>query len=111
MSSGASVRPIWSWPSGPARFSLPRLSGAASHPSRSAAIPLVKGGHLWRAGFNAFEVKKEADAVAFAHAVARYSVFYQPTGDGRLAAGRARAGGMRSVPAAPDAVNKGDTVY
>jgi uncharacterized protein (DUF934 family) len=47
---------------------------------------------LIRAGFNAFEVKKDADAAAFAEAVARYSVFYQPTGDGRLPAARARLG-------------------
>ena len=45
---------------------------------------------LARAGFDAFEVKKEADAAAFAAAVARYSVFYQPTGDGRPSALRAR---------------------
>ena len=31
---------------------------------------------LLRAGFDAFEVKKPADAAAFAEAVARYSVFY-----------------------------------
>ena len=39
-----------------------------------------------RAGFDAFEVKKDADADAFAETVKRYSVFYQPTGDGRVAA-------------------------
>jgi uncharacterized protein (DUF934 family) len=39
-----------------------------------------------RAGFDAFEVKKPADAEAFANTVKRYSVFYQPTGDGRLTA-------------------------
>ena len=39
-----------------------------------------------RAGFDAFEVKKDADADAFAATVQRYSVFYQPTGDGRVAA-------------------------
>src|SRR5436309_3513972 len=38
---------------------------------------------LHRAGFDAFEVTKDADAAAFAEAVDRYSVFYQPTGDGR----------------------------
>ena len=35
---------------------------------------------LIRAGFDAFEVKKENDAAAFASAVARYTVYYQPTG-------------------------------
>jgi uncharacterized protein (DUF934 family) len=46
-----------------------------------------------RAGFNAFEVKKEIDAAAFAEAVGRYSVVYQPAGDERLSALRARAVG------------------
>jgi len=41
---------------------------------------------MLRAGFDAFEVKKPADAEAFAQTVKRYSVFYQPTGDGRLTA-------------------------
>jgi uncharacterized protein (DUF934 family) len=41
---------------------------------------------MLRAGFDAFEVKKAADADAFAQTVKRYSVFYQPTGDGRLTA-------------------------
>ena len=39
-----------------------------------------------RAGFDAFEVKKNADANAFAETMKRYSVFYQPTGDGRVTA-------------------------
>jgi uncharacterized protein (DUF934 family) len=41
---------------------------------------------MLRAGFDAFEVKKESDAEAFASTAQRYSVFYQPTGDGRLTA-------------------------
>src|ERR1700742_258347 len=41
---------------------------------------------MLRAGFDAFDVKKQADAEAFAATVHRYSVFYQPTGDGRLTA-------------------------
>jgi uncharacterized protein (DUF934 family) len=41
---------------------------------------------MLRAGFDAFEVTKDADAAAFAEASRRYSVFYQPTGDGRLTA-------------------------
>ena len=36
---------------------------------------------LARAGFDAFEVKKESDAAAFAAALARYSVVYQPAAD------------------------------
>ena len=41
---------------------------------------------MLRAGFDAFEVKKESDAEAFAATTRRYSVFYQPTGDGRVTA-------------------------
>jgi len=41
---------------------------------------------MLRAGFDAFEVRKEADAEAFTNTAKRYSVFYQPTGDGRLTA-------------------------
>lgn len=41
---------------------------------------------MLRAGFDAFEVKKGADAEAFANTAKRYSVFYQPTGDGRITA-------------------------
>ena len=41
---------------------------------------------MLRAGFDAFDVKKPADAEAFAQTVQRYSVFYQPTGDGKLTA-------------------------
>jgi uncharacterized protein (DUF934 family) len=41
---------------------------------------------MLRAGFDAFEVKKDSDAEAFVGTVKRYSVFYQPTGDGRLTA-------------------------
>ena len=47
---------------------------------------------LLRAGFDAFEVRKDADAAVFASEIARHSVFYQPTGDGRVAASRARLG-------------------
>ena len=45
---------------------------------------------LLRAGFDALEVKKPADAEAFAKAAARFSVFYQPSADGRLPALRRR---------------------
>jgi uncharacterized protein (DUF934 family) len=41
---------------------------------------------MLRAGFDAFEVKKESDAEAFSNTAKRYSVFYQPTGDGRVTA-------------------------
>ena len=41
---------------------------------------------MLRAGFDAFDVKKQGDAEAFANTVKRYSVFYQPTGDGRITA-------------------------
>ena len=45
---------------------------------------------LLRSGFDAFEVKKPADAAVFAEAAARFSVFYQPSADGRLPALRRR---------------------
>jgi uncharacterized protein (DUF934 family) len=45
---------------------------------------------MQRAGFDSFEVKKEADAKVFGTVSKRYSVFYQPTGDGRLTAFRQR---------------------
>jgi len=45
---------------------------------------------LVRAGFDSFEVKKAADAEVFAKAAARFSVFYQPTADGRVPALRRR---------------------
>jgi len=45
---------------------------------------------LLRAGFDSFEVKKPADALVFAKAAARYSVFYQPSADGRPPALRRR---------------------
>ena len=53
---------------------------------------------LLRAGFDALEVVKDADAAVFAQAVSRYSVFYQPAGDRRIPALRARLG--RGQPAA-----------
>ena len=46
---------------------------------------------LLRAGFDSFDVVKEADAQAFKDAVHRYSVFYQPAADGQLPAFRRRA--------------------
>jgi uncharacterized protein (DUF934 family) len=50
---------------------------------------------LQRAGFDVFEVKKQADALAFVEAVSRFSVFYQPAADGQLTAFRRRlAGGI-----------------
>ncbi|MGJ4952919.1 DUF934 domain-containing protein [Bradyrhizobium sp. HKCCYLS20291] len=41
---------------------------------------------MLRAGFDTFDVKKQADAEAFGETVKRYSVFYQPAGDGRISA-------------------------
>ena len=43
-----------------------------------------------RAGFDSLEVRKDADAAAFAEAVGRYSVFYQPSADGRASTARQR---------------------
>jgi len=45
---------------------------------------------LHRAGFDAFEVRKPADAQAFCEALQRYNVFYQPAADGRGGALRQR---------------------
>jgi uncharacterized protein (DUF934 family) len=53
---------------------------------------------LMRAGFDSFEVKKPADALVFAKAAARYSVFYQQSADGRAPVPRRRLEG--GVPAA-----------
>ncbi len=53
---------------------------------------------LLRAGFDSLELRKDADAAAFAQAVSRYSVFYQSTADGRSVAATSRlakaAGGI-----------------
>ena len=45
---------------------------------------------LLRAGFDSFDVVKEADAAAFEETAKRYSVFFQPTGDGRMTVARSR---------------------
>jgi uncharacterized protein (DUF934 family) len=62
---------------------------------------------LLRAGFDAFEVKKEADVAAFSSEIARHTVFYQPTGDGRVAATWARHAQPAS---AQEPVAKGEPV-
>lgn len=49
---------------------------------------------MLRAGFDTFEPKKDTDAAAFADVVKRYSVFYQPTGDGRITVFRQRLARM-----------------
>jgi len=59
---------------------------------------------MLRAGFDTFEVTKDADAAAFAETVRRYSVFYQPTGDGRRSASSAR---LARAPAVAPAVREG----
>src|SRR5258707_3912489 len=41
---------------------------------------------MLRAGFDAFQVKKQRHAEAFAATAKRYSAFYQPTADGRITA-------------------------
>jgi uncharacterized protein (DUF934 family) len=52
---------------------------------------------LERAGFDSLEVNKVADAAAFEEASRRYSVFYQPTGDGRPTALRDRLARARTA--------------
>jgi len=59
---------------------------------------------LLRAGFDAFEVRKPADAQVFAQAAARFSVFYQPAADGRLPVQRRR---MQAGPAAMRSPERG----
>ena len=49
---------------------------------------------LVRAGFDTLGVKKSADVEAFAATLARYSVFYQPAGDTRVAAPQRRLARM-----------------
>ena len=64
---------------------------------------------LIRAGFDALEVKKDADAAAFAEVVGRYSVFYQSSADGRAPTAQQRllsrsettAGAVRPALSAP----------
>jgi uncharacterized protein (DUF934 family) len=56
---------------------------------------------LLRAGFDSFEVKKPADALVFAKAAARYSVFYQPGADGRAPVLRRRLQQGNLAPARP----------
>jgi uncharacterized protein (DUF934 family) len=48
---------------------------------------------MLRAGFDSFEVSKDADAAAFIESIGTFDVFYQPTGDGRTTALRRRLGG------------------
>jgi hypothetical protein len=45
----------------------------------------------------AFEVTKDADAATFAEVARRYSVFYQPTGDGRATARAGRVARARGA--------------
>jgi uncharacterized protein (DUF934 family) len=45
---------------------------------------------LIRSGFDSLEVKKAADTAAYADVVRRFSVFYQPSADGRASAQQQR---------------------
>jgi len=51
-----------------------------------------------RSGFDALDVAKPEDAAAFASVLARYSVFYQPTGGSRAAASRLRVERLEAPP-------------
>lgn len=53
---------------------------------------------LHRAGFDAFELKKPADAPAFCEALRRYISFYQPAADGSVSVLRQR---LRPAPQRP----------
>ncbi len=59
---------------------------------------------LVRAGFDSFEVKKDADARAFTDVLARYSVYYQNSADGRAPALRRRLQGANPVPTTGETV-------
>jgi uncharacterized protein (DUF934 family) len=52
---------------------------------------------LVRAGFDALDVAKASDVDAFAAALARYTVFYQTAGEGRISAARQRLGRLAAV--------------
>ena len=64
------------------------LGGLCRRPRRDPRACGLLGDFLFllRAGFDAFELKKPADAQVFAQAAARFSVFYQPSANGRLPA-------------------------
>ena len=66
---------------------------------------------LLRAGFDSFEVTKEADAAAFAESIRRFDVFYQPTGDGRATAFRRRLGRPLQAPPAAHVPEKWTPVF
>ncbi len=75
-------------------YSQARLCASVTASAASFAPPgeVLRDQFLFliRAGFDAFEVTKPADAEHFAEATRRYSAFYQPAGDGadRRCAGR-----------------------
>ena len=56
---------------------------------------------MLRAGFDSFDVRKQADAEAFDESARRYSVFYQPTGDGHPSALQRRGHSRHSQSAKP----------
>jgi len=59
---------------------------------------------LVRAGFDALEATKDADAERFAATLARYSVFYQPTAASRASAARERMSRVATLKAGKEAV-------
>jgi uncharacterized protein (DUF934 family) len=59
---------------------------------------------LVRAGFDSFEVKKDADAPVFAEVLARFSIYYQDGADGRAPALRRRLQGANPVPRTSETV-------
>ncbi len=63
---------------------------------------------LVRAGFDAFEVRKDADVATFVNPPARYSVFYQPAGDTRASALRRRLDGRRDADNSAPALQAAD---
>ena len=63
---------------------------------------------LIRAGFDSLEVKKPADAAAFAEAVGRYSVFYQQSANGGTPAARRRLSRAAAAPTSLDHSGAGE---
>ena len=70
-----------------------KLTGGVRQLLKANKTTLMEG-YATFVGPNALEVKKSADAEVFAAALARYSVFYQPAGDARVAAPQRRLARM-----------------
>ena len=79
------------------------ISGVQALPPAAALDQVLRDQFVFmlRAGFDSFDVKKQADAEAFGESARRYSVFYQPTGDGHPSALQRRGHSRHSESAKP----------